>query len=438
MSTPRPSGPSRRAGSLRPCARTGSTVGALAGVAAAYAVLLAAAHANPTRARPHAVELQTQALGLAASVAVLLVVRANCVAAGARSRPRVSWGLAGLLAASLAARVALLGRENQAAFGTWDALASTVSVYAVVTQLFLALAPPGKRWSAAYASTLLVGLPLLAAVAAALRELGNPRPDPDELSLAAGLSNAAYFDEPTVADERTGTEVLVLARPGTVYVSFTGTEDVTDAKTDADVRLADLPADLGDGSPCKVHGGFLRAYLSVRQGVRAAVADALERGGATGVVTCGHSLGGALATLAALDLATAPARGGTAAPTAAPAAAAQVRCYSFGSPQVGDPAFVLQFRRAVPRSVRVVNPYDLVPRSLSAVLEHVHGQYAVAFPAPAFMVLSSHSMDAYEAAVRRGRPATWAMLLLLHPAYALVGVLVVLGLNRALNFLSAH
>lgn len=61
----------------------------------------------------------------------------------------------------------------------------------------------------------------------------------------------------------------------------------------------------------------------------------------------GHSLGGALATLAALSLAE---RG------------LEVECVTFGSPKVGDEDFCRFFRSKVHRNARFVNKFDPVPR----------------------------------------------------------------------------
>ena len=77
------------------------------------------------------------------------------------------------------------------------------------------------------------------------------------------------------------------------------------------------------------------------------------------VTICGHSLGGALATLLALDLA---ANSGIRDPTA----------YSYASPRTGDPAFVSTYNQVVPKSFRIANRIDLVPKlPLPPLYDHV-------------------------------------------------------------------
>ena len=58
----------------------------------------------------------------------------------------------------------------------------------------------------------------------------------------------------------------------------------------------------------QVHGGFAAAYLKVKDGVMVKLAD-LHAANPLPVVICGHSLGGALAALLALDLALSSQRG---------------------------------------------------------------------------------------------------------------------------------
>lgn len=52
----------------------------------------------------------------------------------------------------------------------------------------------------------------------------------------------------------------------------------------------------------KVHGGFYRAYQSIAPAVERTCKRLWETGKYDFLVVCGHSLGGALATLAAMHL----------------------------------------------------------------------------------------------------------------------------------------
>lgn len=107
------------------------------------------------------------------------------------------------------------------------------------------------------------------------------------------------------------------------------------------------------------HSGFLKAYRAVRVEVLQLL-DIMTAGKPSEwtIYVTGHSLGGALSTLCALELAT---RRGWAGGAGGP----RIVNYSFGSPRVGNRAFADAFNDAVPCAWRVVNNNDavaLVPR----------------------------------------------------------------------------
>jgi triacylglycerol lipase len=97
-------------------------------------------------------------------------------------------------------------------------------------------------------------------------------------------------------------------------------------------------------NPVKMHSGFVSAYLSVRDDVHKHVQ---ERPAQRYRIT-GHSLGGALATLCAVDL---QYNFGD---------RIAIEAYTFGAPRVGNPAFVESYNRRVPDTWRVVNGWDAV------------------------------------------------------------------------------
>ena len=114
-----------------------------------------------------------------------------------------------------------------------------------------------------------------------------------------------------------------------------------------------------------VHRGFFKSYMSVRDGIMASVAELLQKDPDRGLVITGHSLGGAMATLSALDLAIEfpdiPKKN-------------QLTMVNFGSPGVGNAGFALLYDQYVLSSIRVVNPCDPVPR-LPPGTTHVQTEY---------------------------------------------------------------
>jgi predicted lipase len=86
------------------------------------------------------------------------------------------------------------------------------------------------------------------------------------------------------------------------------------------------------------------------------------------VTICGHSLGGALATLLALDLAATAAN-----PTNA--AHAQFRnptVFTYASPRTGDSMFAATYNLVVPNSNRIENRFDLVPHLPATWMGYQH------------------------------------------------------------------
>ena len=101
-------------------------------------------------------------------------------------------------------------------------------------------------------------------------------------------------------------------------------------------------------NPVKMHRGFTRAYLSVRDRIHTHVQNSIQNSSATTYRLVGHSLGGAIATLCAVDLQY----------NFSPQIS--VEAYSFGSPRVGNREFVDSYNRRVPNTWRVVNGWDAV------------------------------------------------------------------------------
>ncbi|KAK1314193.1 Receptor-like serine/threonine-protein kinase ALE2 [Acorus calamus] len=109
----------------------------------------------------------------------------------------------------------------------------------------------------------------------------------------------------------------------------------------------------------QVHSGFLGAYDSVRIRIMTLVKtsigfceDNLETGPKWHVYVTGHSLGGALATLLALELSSSQ---------MAKCGAIYVTMYNFGSPRVGNKKFAEVYNEKVKDSWRIVNHRDIIP-----------------------------------------------------------------------------
>lgn len=93
------------------------------------------------------------------------------------------------------------------------------------------------------------------------------------------------------------------------------------------------------------HKGFTDIYSAVRDSMFEHIATLPAH---KPLFITGHSLGGALATLAAMDI-------------MCNTSIEQVSVYTYASPRVGDPHFVKQYNYIVPIHWRFQNKYDIVP-----------------------------------------------------------------------------
>lgn len=105
------------------------------------------------------------------------------------------------------------------------------------------------------------------------------------------------------------------------------------------------PYSGGSKSGALMHNGFTTAYLSVRDQIH----ESLKQRTASRVTATGHSLGGALATLCAVDV---QYNFGD---------RFQVDSYTYGSPRVGNDGFQESYNKRVPETFRFVYGMDVVP-----------------------------------------------------------------------------
>ncbi|ORW97396.1 lipase family protein [Mycolicibacter terrae] len=152
---------------------------------------------------------------------------------------------------------------------------------------------------------------------------------------------------------------------GTAFVSFRGSADVADWIADFDFVPAVYAPVSGFG---QVHAGFQDVYACVRQSVIANLPAAAE--GCETILITGHSLGAALAVLAAPDIARTVLDG-------SPPRAIEPRVTTFGGPRTGLPDFAAAFNAAIECCYRVVNFLDIVPLVPPSPYVHVGAEIAV-------------------------------------------------------------
>jgi hypothetical protein len=183
---------------------------------------------------------------------------------------------------------------------------------------------------------------------------------------------------------------------GDVAIAIRGTEGILEWIHDAEFDLVPCPFLVGAGH---TEDGFTDMYQSLRTGAQPdspTVVNALAKPAfphpVTSVTICGHSLGGALATLLALDV-------------AANTVFTDPAVYSYGSPRTGDSLFASTYDQVVSKSYRIANRLDIVPALPPPIdYEHVLNPYELnpirlTPPPPKILVKSTvtceHSLATY-------------------------------------------
>lgn len=157
---------------------------------------------------------------------------------------------------------------------------------------------------------------------------------------AEGLAALGRGRKPTNGEE---------AFDAVVEIVFLGSGDLENWMSKMDPALAPNPFGSGLG---EINKDFLQAYLTIKPSVVAEIDGCLAELGATKypntlVLASGHGLGGAMATLAAYDLAV---NGFVTA------------CITFGCPKIGDENFAEKYNSIVGRTLRITNANDPVPK----------------------------------------------------------------------------
>lgn len=350
-----------------------------------YIVAIVSALANPADINYEDAYLATQG----ANVATLLVL-AYC---------KRQWPDA-FIAAWLGVAFALRATGSWEGGSRWDSLLVTLGMLIVLQHAFYTVVPkrlPHKLL--VYLGFSCLVMPVLSALPHIMMA---PRIERHVLMHAANLSQEAYGivgdggDSSlwTVRDAGTDTKAGVRQVGDDIFVYFAGTTSTTNWKTNVNILGDVVPAEWGCTAKftMRTHKGFTKAFESVAPKMLAALVSRLGTSGPNArIVFCGHSLGGALATMAGLFVS-----------CKLPAVRSRVAVVSFGAPQVGDGNFVKFFNEVVPVSVRVVNPLDPVPRILQVQLVHVKGYYPVG-ALTLDSTFKAHNLSTYIDAINRSR-----------------------------------
>lgn len=280
-----------------------------------------------------------------------------------------------------------------------DTFVSSLVAFMSSTTLLYTIIPQWERWWRHLEVLVLVclGLPLAYAAPSlvARKAFQNDTPlimkalEASDLVYTRG-SSAGFKEVEFTHNKETGARCGVYIRleedvptiyVPTIYVAFAGSDSKADwVRTNLSVKTQRF-SECYPEKPF-VHDGFLNAWKSIRDDVWKQVSDLILRyGGTAKIVMCGHSLGGGMATLAALDLAC----------LLDDTQKKSLAVVTFGSPRVGDKQFQQLFNKTIPKSIRVAALYDPIPKIIINDFVHVHQQLTT--------TNTSHLIDSYKSGI---------------------------------------
>ncbi|HVY62021.1 MAG TPA: lipase family protein [Planctomycetota bacterium] len=192
-----------------------------------------------------------------------------------------------------------------------------------------------------------------------------------------------FYDDPAGKKKRRmGFIASKGAKGEDVAIAIRGTGNASDAATDLNFSKA---TDAHLFSDMKCHKGFLNAYLKLQAPIKETLKNIRAQGGAQNILVAGHSLGGALATLCALDLR-----------AESFPEYKKVILYTFGAPKVfAESTAAKKFKAIVGDSYRVVNPHDSVPTVPPNFAHFAEGEWRIESKIGVKGTVAAHVMKSY-------------------------------------------
>ncbi|KAM4066394.1 lipase (class 3) domain-containing protein [Hirsutella rhossiliensis] len=172
---------------------------------------------------------------------------------------------------------------------------------------------------------------------------------PQGIKLVKELSDAATNTEGFIAVDGAAKEMIVALR---------GTSNLPDAFTDLNFVQTDYQSPgVRECNGCKVHGGFLAAWNSIANETISTVQSELAANPGMRVTVTGHSLGGALASLATMSL---------------NGSGIETTTFTMGQPRTGNQAYADFVDQKAPNFVRITHSNDGVPQIPPRILGYQH------------------------------------------------------------------
>ncbi|EXJ75172.1 uncharacterized protein A1O5_01868 [Cladophialophora psammophila CBS 110553] len=155
-----------------------------------------------------------------------------------------------------------------------------------------------------------------------------------------------------------------------IVMSFRGTTSFSNIL--ADINLVMVPWTLCN--LCTAHSGFLDSWRTVKPQIQGVLASAKASYPSYNIISTGHSLGGAVATLAAADLRT---------------SGYNIALYTYGSPMVGNYLLATFITNQSGGNYRVTHAEDIVPKLPGyPIFAHVSPEYWITSPTNAAVTVN--------------------------------------------------
>ncbi|KAF1974427.1 alpha/beta-hydrolase [Bimuria novae-zelandiae CBS 107.79] len=173
-----------------------------------------------------------------------------------------------------------------------------------------------------------------------------------------------------------------------IVVSFRGSVSIQNWITNIDFKA--VSTNLCSG--CTAHRGFYQSWLDSRSAVTATVNSLVAANPRYKVITTGHSLGGAIATLAAADLRN---------------SGYPVALYSFGSPRVSSSKLANYITAQPGGNYRITHWNDPVPNIPPILMNFAHVSPEYYINRPNHQVVKATDFKIYEGATNMKGNAAW-------------------------------
>ena len=135
-----------------------------------------------------------------------------------------------------------------------------------------------------------------------------------------------------------------------IDICFKGTSNINDFYSNLQI----CPSNYFNNTNIQIHNGFLSKYLSLKNSILSIINTIGINNDSKQIEISfnGHSSGGGIATIAALDFSYIYDN-------------YNIKCYTFGAPIIGNSYFINEFNKRINKnrnnSYRIINEYDIIP-----------------------------------------------------------------------------